>query len=134
MKNLTNEMLQKAGECKTVEELLNLAKENDYPLTEKQATAKFNQLNKIGELADEELENVAGGACLELEDLYNGQNVRLWSAVTQRCDTCSSDRYIITAIVDRYIELVCVNQCSNMYKNSDTRAIDTAFGSVLITS
>ena len=60
---LSNEMLQKAKECKTVEELLNLAKENDYTLTEEDATAKFNEWHKIGELADEELDNVSGGGC-----------------------------------------------------------------------
>ncbi len=69
MSNLTIEMLQKAKECKTVEELLNLAKENDYPLTEQQATKTFNEWNKTGELADVELANVSGGGCEDSEEL-----------------------------------------------------------------
>ncbi len=82
MKNLSNEILQKAKECKTVEELLNLAKENDFPLTEQQAAEKFNEWNKTGELADQELENVSGGAgCFapvgeNVEDLHEGDLVR----------------------------------------------------------
>ncbi len=71
MKNLSNEMLQKAKECKTVDELLSLAKERNVPLTEEQVTKTFNRWNKTGELADEELENVAGGGC----DNSDGENV-----------------------------------------------------------
>ncbi len=74
MENLTKEMLQKARECKTVEELLNFAKENDLPLTEEQATEAFNEWNKTGELADEELENVAGGWGKPVGD--NPENLR----------------------------------------------------------
>ncbi len=127
MENLSNEMLQKAKECKTVEELLNLAKENDYDLTEQQATEKFNEWNKTGELADEELENVAGGdGCSSEEDLYVGKNVGLWNSVTRCCETCESERYIIEKIEGSKVYLRCVNGCANVAFGERTRVKNSA--------
>lgn len=57
------ELILKAKEAKNAEELLALAKENGIEMTEESAQAYFEQLNKKGELADEELDNVSGGAC-----------------------------------------------------------------------
>ena len=57
------ELFEKAKEAKSAEELLSLAKENGMELTEEEAAAYFAQLNKSGELSDEELDNVAGGGC-----------------------------------------------------------------------
>ncbi len=94
MENLSKEMLQKAKECKTVEELLTLAKENDYPLTEQQAIEKFNEWNKTGELADEELENVSGGGCgapvgKNDEKLQEGDYIRFKNGYT--CEHCGGE-------------------------------------------
>jgi predicted ribosomally synthesized peptide with nif11-like leader len=53
---------EKAAAATSPEELLALAKSEGIDLTEAEATAYFNQLNAAeGELADEELDNVAGG-------------------------------------------------------------------------
>ena len=61
---LSNELLAKARAAKSPEELLALAKENDIGLTEEEAKAYFDQLHpQVGELSDDELDNVAGGAC-----------------------------------------------------------------------
>ena len=60
---LTKEMIAKAKEAKTVEELVVLAKENGIELTFEEAEECFTKLHKSGELADEELDNVAGGGC-----------------------------------------------------------------------
>ena len=60
--NFTNEQIAKAKQAKTVEELLAIAKENGFELTEEQAKKYFAELNKQGELSDEELEAVAGGS------------------------------------------------------------------------
>ena len=69
---INKELLAKAKEMKTPEELMALAKENGMELTEESAKAYFEQLNsKTGELADEELNNVAGGGC------HNGLSNRL---------------------------------------------------------
>ena len=57
------ELIAKAREAKSAEELLALAKENNVELTEEEAKAYFEQMNKTGELADDELDSVAGGGC-----------------------------------------------------------------------
>ncbi len=58
------ELIARAKETGTVEELLALAKENGAELTEEEAKTYFDQLHqKTGELSDDELDNVAGGAC-----------------------------------------------------------------------
>ncbi len=43
---------------------MTIAKGNGMELSEEEAAACFAQLNKSGELADEELDNVAGGGCV----------------------------------------------------------------------
>ena len=58
-----NELLQKAKDAKSAEELLSFAKENGVELTEDEAAEYFAQMHKSGELSDEELDNVAGGGC-----------------------------------------------------------------------
>ncbi|MDE7399062.1 MAG: hypothetical protein K2N06_05985 [Oscillospiraceae bacterium] len=60
---LTQELIEKAKQAKSAEELLSLAKENEIELSEIEAKAYFEQLNKSGELSDEELDNVSGGGC-----------------------------------------------------------------------
>lgn len=60
--NFSPEEIDKAKTCKSVEELLTLAKENGIDFTEAEATNLFAQLNPAnGELVDSELEMVAGG-------------------------------------------------------------------------
>ena len=62
MINLPPEMIEKAKEAKSAEELLALAKKNDIEMTEAEAKAYYTQLNPpSGELDDDELDNVAGG-------------------------------------------------------------------------
>lgn len=60
---MNQELLEKVKEAKSAEELLSLAKENGVELTEDEAAEYFAQLNKSGELSDEELDNVSGGGC-----------------------------------------------------------------------
>jgi len=63
MSNFNEEAIAKAKQAKSVEELLTLAKESGVEMTAEQAQDIFSQLNpKSGELADDELDNVAGGA------------------------------------------------------------------------
>ena len=57
----TKEMIEKAKTAKTAEELLELAKAENIELTAEQAAKAFAELNKLGELSDEELDNVAAG-------------------------------------------------------------------------
>ena len=59
---LTPELLEKAKLAKSAEELIALAKENGAELTAEEANTYFAQLNpKMGELNDDELDQVAGG-------------------------------------------------------------------------
>lgn len=61
-KKLSGELLQKIQACKTPEELVALAKENNIVLTAEQAAAHFAELNDLEvELSDEQLNKVAGG-------------------------------------------------------------------------
>ena len=59
----SNEMIEKAKTAKTAEELLEMAKAEHIELNAEQAAKAFAELKRSGELADEELDNVAGGGC-----------------------------------------------------------------------
>ena len=53
---MSKELLAKAKEAKTPEELMAFAKENNMEMTEESAKAYFEQLHpKTGEITDEEL-------------------------------------------------------------------------------
>ena len=63
----SKELIEKAKTAKSAEELLAMAKAENIELTEEQAAKAFAELNKTGELSDEELDNVAGG-CDEFKE------------------------------------------------------------------
>ena len=58
---LTKELIEKAKTANTAEELLEMAKAENIDLSAEEAEKAFAELNKTGELSDEELNNVAGG-------------------------------------------------------------------------
>ena len=58
--NVSKELLEKAKAAKSAEELLAMAKAESVELTAEQAAKAFAELNKTGELSDEELDNVSG--------------------------------------------------------------------------
>ena len=60
---ISKELLEKAKTAKSAEELLEMAKTEKIELTAEEAAKAFEELNKNGELSDEELDNVAGGGC-----------------------------------------------------------------------
>lgn len=65
---MNSELISKAKAVKTPEELFVLAKENGEEMTEESARAYFELLHpKSGELSDEELDNVSGGGCYNLD-------------------------------------------------------------------
>ena len=59
----TKEMIEKAKSAKSAEELAEMAKAEGVELTAEETAKAFAELNKSGELSDEELDNVAGGGC-----------------------------------------------------------------------
>ena len=76
---LNNEILAKAKAAKTPEELIEIARENDVEMTEEGAKAYFDLLHpKTGEMSDDELDNVASGAC------YRGDG-RMVTTVANLC-------------------------------------------------
>ena len=60
---LTSKMKRVAMQAKSLEELLKLAAEYGYEISKEEAEEIYAELNQEGALADEELENVAGGGC-----------------------------------------------------------------------
>ena len=81
MANFTTEMIEKAKAAKSAEELYEIAKAEGVEMTEAEAKTYFAQLcPKSGELDDEELDNVAGGAC------YTQDGSRKIVNSTQKCD------------------------------------------------
>ena len=59
-KQITNEMIAKAMQCESPEELRAYAKSEGFDITEEEAKAYFSELEDF-ELDSETLENVAGG-------------------------------------------------------------------------
>ena len=107
MKNLTPEMIEKAKAAKSAEELLEIAKANNIEMTADEAATYFAQLNpKSGELSDDDLDNVAGGAC--------GNDVR-WKTVRitseHACPKCSGKIGTVKPIDSIGGTMICCNNC-----------------------
>ena len=94
---LKRELLLKAKEAKTAQELAAFAKENGVELSAEQAKKLFADLRRTGELADEELENVSGGSCNPYGDECPKcgctkvcQNVTQWQGKTVYAWCCAN--------------------------------------------
>ena len=61
-KELTKEMIEKAMQCKTADELIALAKAEGVDITKEEAEAYMAELADV-ELDGEQLKKVAGGEC-----------------------------------------------------------------------
>ena len=80
---MNQELITKAKAAKSVEELLELAKASNVELSEEQAKEYFAKLNPtIGELSDDELDDVSGGGCGESKTKY--------------CPNCNSELRMIS--------------------------------------
>lgn len=60
--DITKEMIEKAMQCKSADELMVLAKTNGYEITKDEAEAYMAELADV-ELDGKELKNIAGGYC-----------------------------------------------------------------------
>lgn len=68
---MNEEIIRKAKEARTVEELIALFQENGIRMTDDQAKTVFDKLHATaGELSDDELDSVAGGRVGGGEALY----------------------------------------------------------------
>ena len=99
---MDQEIIAKAREAKSAEELLAMAKENDIELTGEQAKEYYDRLHASGELSDDELDSVSGGGCSSFEP---------------KCPECGSTNYFRTnepyyCPVKGGIRTLYYNQCS----------------------
>ena len=62
------ELLEKVKAAKSVEEIIEISKETGKEIAAEEAKQLFNELQKAGELSDEELNTVAGGGGVRTED------------------------------------------------------------------
>ena len=91
MKNFTPEMIEKAKNAKSAEELRAFAKESGVEMTDDEAATYFAQLNpKSGELDDDDLDNVAGGACSSNSGDYAREGDRVRVINGKACSKCGS--------------------------------------------
>ena len=70
---ITNEMLEKATQCETAEELIALAKTEDIEITKEEAEAYMAEMDNM-ELDEDALDNVAGGS--SYSDGYGDETVK----------------------------------------------------------
>ena len=101
---MNEELIAKAKEAKSTEELLALAGENGVEMTEENAKAIFERLQSAGELADDELDSVSGGGC---------------SLFETKCPNCGSKDYVMSGRTYTYRRTtlqsrLCLN-CGNEY-------------------
>ena len=62
-KEITNEQIMKAVQCKTADELTALAKAEGFTITKEEAESYMAEMDDM-ELDEQMLRNVAGGTCI----------------------------------------------------------------------
>ena len=95
---ISKELLEKAKTAKSAEELLEMAKTEKIELTEEEAAKAFAELNKTGELSDEELDNVAGG-CDEFKETKWKYNVGDYVIVKEQVYSKSDFTAVIVGLL-----------------------------------
>ncbi len=92
MNNFSPELIAKAKQAKSPEELIALAEESGTELTEESAKAYFDQIHKTGELADDELDNVVAGGCGSEGTLSTSKTVTVSGRrLGWNCPVCHND-------------------------------------------
>ena len=86
----TAEQITKMKAATSAEELIALAKAEGIEATEEEIKAKFDAMHKEGEIADEELNNVAGGFFCDYER-PSTVNVEVVREGVYRCPKCGNN-------------------------------------------
>lgn len=74
---MSKNLFEQAKSAKSAEELMSIAKTAGVDMGEENAKQLFGRLHQSGELADEELDSVAGGGCKSEEvDIYQGRRFK----------------------------------------------------------
>ena len=115
MMRFTNEIIEKVKTAKSAEELLEMAKSENIELTEEEAAKVFEELNKSGELSDEELDNAAGGGC---GDSNKSGDIPKYS-VGQRGCTCVGPNKVYYVIEEVLPKVDGTYQYRIRYEGSD---------------
>ncbi len=94
MEQINQEQMAQAMQCKTAEELMAFAEQNNIDLKAEEAELLVNTFTKTGELSDDELEAVAGGT----KYTNSGGAVRPIVTCGNSCDywgckECGYDKY-----------------------------------------
>jgi hypothetical protein len=111
MKNFTPELIKAAKAAKSVEELFELAKANNVEITEEEAKTYFTQLNAGGEIADDELDAVAGGN--DDNDCFSdGEDEE--SDSSEPCPKCGKHNTIPIPNMQRH----CI-KCGHIFKSNN---------------
>ena len=122
---MSKELLAKAKEAKTPEELMAFAKENNMEMTEESAKAYFEQLHpKTGEITDEELDNVSGGGC-------HTKDGRLVVSVMHYCDEWRCKKDVLNAIYTVRWYTAIPAAAARFAIHANTAHTKKAFGSVI---
>ena len=91
MEKFDNELLEKAKQAKSVEELLELAKANSMPMTEDEAKIAYARLHPTsGEVEDDELDNVSGGGCGQQQQYDYPPDGTTVTCKSRMCPMCGS--------------------------------------------
>ena len=110
MHNISPNLIEKAKTAKSAEELLEIAKENNVEMTAEEADTYFAQLTpKSGELSDDDLDNIAGGACAS--SVRAGDNVRVKSGET--CQICGGNTGTVKSVGAFALGAVVCHNCSD---------------------
>ena len=116
--NFNAEMIEKAKVAKTAEELYEIAKANGVEMTADEAATYFAQLNPTsGELNDDDLDSVAGGACGNSDNsnaVKLGDTVNIISGAACACGS----KIGIVSKGQRSVYIEC-KQCSKKICNLD---------------
>lgn len=86
---MNRELLEKARKAKNAEEIIVLSKENGIDLSPSGAEDIYSRLNKRGEMSDDELDSVSGGACQgdggeSIPKFSDGEKIS-WNAAMLHC-------------------------------------------------
>ena len=93
MTNFTPELVEKAKAAASAEQLLEIAKAAGVEMTPAEAATYFAQLNpKSGELDDDDLDAVSGGACEGYEATKERYDRAIIVTSGQTCKKCGGNK------------------------------------------
>lgn len=119
---MNEQLIQKAKTAKTAEELMEMAKEAGYPLTEEQAAQAFEKLHtQVGEISDLELNGVSGGGC-------GGGGTRVTGLrMGETCPRCGNDCWVYS--VDA--QMTAASQVYSVFSCAVCEAKHTSFSTYI---